>query len=67
MIYYTNECVDCGLPCLGDSCPNKNVIHSECEFCKDKDIKLYHYNGHEICESCLLKEFEVVEETAEWC
>lgn len=69
MIYYTNECVDCrgsGLPCLGNSCPNRNVMHSKCEFCKDEDVKLYHYNGYEICESCLLKEFEVVEGTDEW-
>jgi hypothetical protein len=41
-------------------------MHSKCEFCNDEDVKLYHYNGYEICESCLLKEFEVVEGTDEW-
>ena len=66
MIYYTNECVDCGLPCLGDSCPYRNVMHSKCEFCNEEDIRLYHYNGYEICEECLLKEFDVVEGTDEW-
>jgi hypothetical protein len=66
MIYYENECVDCGLPCIRESCPYYKVMHSKCEFCKDKDVKLYHYNGYEICESCLLKEFEVVEGTDEW-
>jgi hypothetical protein len=66
MIYYTNECVDCGLPCLGDSCPNRNVMHSKCDFCKVENVKLRRYNGYEICEECLLKEFDVVEGTDEW-
>ena len=66
MIYYENECVDCGLPCLFESCPYYKVMHSECEFCHEQDVKLYHYNGYEICESCLLKEFEVVKGTEEW-
>ena len=67
MIYYTNECVDCGLPCLFESCPYYKVMHSKCEFCNAEDIKLYHYSGHEVCEECLLEEFEVVEGTDEWC
>ena len=66
MIYYTNECVDCGLPCLFESCPYYKVRHSKCDFCSNEDVKLYRYNGHEICEECLLKEFEVVEGTDEW-
>lgn len=60
MIYYTNECCDCGLPCTFESCPNYKVKHSKCDFCKDEDIKLYDYHGSEICGSCLLKEFPVV-------
>lgn len=67
MIYYTNDCCDCGLPCLFEACPYYNVMHSECDFCKEKDVKLYHYNEYEICEECLLKEFEVVEGTDDWC
>lgn len=66
MIYYQNECVDCGLPCIRESCPYYRVKHSKCEFCNEEDIRLYHYNGYEICESCLLKEFDVVEGTDEW-
>ena len=60
MKYYTNECVDCGLPCLSESCPHYNVEHFKCDYCKTEDIKLYDYYGDEICESCLLKEFDVV-------
>ena len=66
MEYYTNECVSCGLPCLYNACPYYRVKHIKCEFCNEKDIKLYHYNGYKICESCLLKEFDVVEGTDEW-
>lgn len=59
-----NECVGCmdlGLYCLGDSCPNKNIVHYYCDFCKEEDVRLYEYDGYEICEDCLLKEFDVVE------
>lgn len=58
-----NECVDCkslGLPCFGYSCPNRNVVRFYCDRCEE-EAKLYHYYGEEICEECLLEEFEVVE------
>lgn len=60
-----NECVDCGLPCLGSSCPYRNVIRFYCDRCGE-EVKLYHYNSEEICGECLLKEFEVVKGTDEW-
>ena len=66
MIYYTNECVSCGFPCIFESCPNYKVKHFKCDFCKEEDVKLYNYNGWEICEDCLLKEFPVVHGTDEW-
>jgi hypothetical protein len=66
MIYYTNECASCGLPCNFERCPNYRVKHVRCDFCKDKNIKLYKYNGWEICEECLLREFEVVDGTDDW-
>lgn len=66
MIYYTNECVDCGLPCTYEACPYYKVKHTKCDFCPKEDVKLYHYNGWEICEECLLKEFDVIEGTDEW-
>ena len=55
-----NECVSCGLPCLGSGCPNRNVIRFYCDRCGEEG-KLYHYDSEEICEECLLKEFDVVE------
>lgn len=60
MIKYENECVSCGLPCLGDICPNRNVARYYCDRCGNEE-KLYHYDNKELCEECLLKNFEVVE------
>lgn len=60
-----NECVGCtslGLYCIGSSCPNRNVIRYYCDYCGGEE-KLYHYDNLEICEECLLKQFEVVEGT----
>lgn len=64
MIRYENECVGCPreIGCLGGSCPNRNVVHYYCDHCGCED-KLYHYDNGEICEECLLKQFEVVEGT----
>ena len=66
MIYYENECVDCGLPCRHDLCPYYKAKHFQCDFCKTEDVKLYEYNGWQICEDCLLKEFDIVEGSDDW-
>lgn len=50
MRYYTNECVDCGFPCLYESCPYYKVEHFRCDFCGEEDVRLYYYDGYEICE-----------------
>ena len=57
-----DECVDCPteMGCLGSSCPNRNVVRYYCDYC-GKEEKLYDYDGDEICEECLLKQFDVVE------
>lgn len=65
MKYYENECVDCGLPCKHELCPYYKVEHFRCDLCGEIDIKLYDYNGCEICEECILKEFSVIKGT-EW-
>ena len=63
MITYEDECVGCPteLGCMGSACPYKNVPHLYCDKCEDEVEKLYKYGGQEICEDCLLKEFEVIE------
>ena len=57
-----DECVGCPpeIGCFGSSCPYKNVVRFYCDRCGEEN-KLYHYNGEELCEDCLLKEFDVVE------
>ena len=63
MVTYEDECVGCPteMGCIGSVCPNRNVPHFYCDKCGDDVEKLYKYDGQEICEECLLKEFEVIE------
>ena len=50
-----NECVGCGLPCLGDGCPNRNVARFYCDECEEEE-KLYRYDGKELCEMFVRKD-----------
>lgn len=52
MITYEDECVNCGLPCLGTSCPNRNVPHFYCDDCGDEE-DLYEYEGEQLCIKCI--------------
>lgn len=60
MIKRENECVDCGLPCLGSSCPNRNVIRIYCDKCGEEG-KIYHYDGEHLCIDCIEEALEEVE------
>lgn len=53
-VYKANECVDCGLPCLGQACPNRNVIHKECDICGDEQEKVWKYENTVYCTDCLI-------------
>lgn len=56
-----NDCVDCGLPCLGYGCPYRNVLHFYCDKCGD-EAELYHYDGKELCLNCIEESLEKVTE-----
>lgn len=56
----TNECVSCGLPCLGSSCPYNHVTRFYCDKCGD-ETQLYYYDGQELCIDCIEKSLEKVE------
>lgn len=60
MLKYENECVDCGLPCLGNSCPNRRVPRYYCDKCGD-EAKLYYFDDEELCLNCIEEKLDVVE------
>ena len=57
MVTYEYECVSCGLPCLGTSCPNQNVPHFYCDKCNEEVMSedLYEYEDKDVCKHCLLE------------
>lgn len=55
-----NECVDCGLPCLYESCPYFKVTRYYCDFCDD-EAPLYYFDGYELCLDCIEKRLDKVE------
>lgn len=57
----TNECVDCGLYCLGSDCPNRNVTRYYCDRCQQECDTIYHYNGEELCLDCIIEDLDLEE------
>lgn len=57
-----NECVGCPPEkgCLGEFCPNRNVIRLYCDKC-DSEETLYLYDGKELCIDCIREMLEKVE------
>lgn len=60
----TDECVDCGKPCLGMACRFKNVIRYYCDECGNEfeSDELYDDGGEMLCEDCLKARFKTVAE-----
>ena len=62
MIRYENQCCDCATgsyPCLGNTCPRKNVKIIICDICGANceadcgtESELFPYEDKEICYSC---------------
>lgn len=59
-----NECVCCGLPCLGDFCRFKNVIRYYCDECDEEftSDELYDVDGEMLCSNCLISRYRTIEE-----
>ena len=57
MVKTESGCVDCGLPCLGTSCPNYRVLVLVCDQCHSEVDELYEVDGEDLCEDCLKNEF----------
>lgn len=51
MIKYENDCYGCrdiGLPCYGNSCPNRHVKHLYCDKCGEDTDRLYIYDDEQL-------------------
>lgn len=49
-----SDCVDCGLPCFGRSCPHWERVYFECDSCGNEDA-IYHIDDGDYCEDCAIK------------
>lgn len=61
MITYTNECVDCELPCLGFGYLLRNIPHYYCDICGEELSQEDIYSKGDdyiICNDCHEKELE---------
>ena len=54
-----NDCVDCGLPCIGTSCRCYKAVHFYCDDCGDEDT-LYEFDGEELCIRCIAKKLKKI-------
>lgn len=64
-----NECLNCknlGLNCIGVTCPYISVERFYCDRCKEEAV-LYLFDGEELCENCLLKNFPIVDGSDIYC
>lgn len=62
MIKITDGCVDCGLPCLGNSCPHHKEVHLFCDFCKTETNHLFKYFDDHYCADCLTEEVSPIKQ-----
>lgn len=59
MIKHEDNCVQCDLPCLGKSCPNKTSSIYICDKCNNEINRIaYKVDGNDLCEDCF-KDFVV--------
>lgn len=61
MIMTENECVDCGLPCLYESCPYWAVMRYYCDKCGEEQDTLYWWDGQQLCLDCIEALLERIE------
>lgn len=59
MILIENECVDCGLPCLYESCPYWAVKRYYCDKCGEEG-ELFYFEDKEMCIHCIEQELDRV-------
>lgn len=52
MIYEVDECVSCGLPCMGDYCQLRHVKYFRCDECGADELDEDEMYDEDICLSC---------------
>ena len=61
MVRFENQCVDCtakDMPCLGSSCPYRDVPIYFCDTCGEEiSGEVYEVDGEDVCEHCLKRMF----------
>lgn len=61
MIITENECVDCGLPCMYESCIYWAVTRLYCDECDNEESVLYWWDDQQLCLDCIEARLEMVE------
>lgn len=56
MVRRVGACVGCDRPCQ-----NCTTIEAKCDYCDFEVDKLYDFYGEQICDECLLKQFNEVD------
>lgn len=59
MIQMESNCADCGLPCLGHSCPYQNVPHYYCDECGN-ETNIYVFDEEQLCIDCIKNRLECI-------
>ena len=63
MVKYENQCCGCATesyPCIGNSCPNRNVPVLVCDECGFEEDILYEYDGQQLCKTCVLGKLDKI-------
>ncbi|MBQ2397776.1 MAG: hypothetical protein II304_12210 [Bacteroidales bacterium] len=47
-----NQCIDCGLHCIGNACRYRNVVVDYCDDCGDEGAR-YRIDSDDLCEDCV--------------
>lgn len=61
-IEYSNDCVGCPQGCINCGRKHAKYVYLVCDECGEEFGELYKHNGQELCEGCLLEEFERITE-----
>jgi hypothetical protein len=59
VIQIENECVDCGLPCIYNSCPYYRVPRFYCDEC-GFEAELFWFENKQLCIECIESRLEKV-------